>query len=326
MLVLRPIGKEFYLISHMVYLGYNYHVLSMRMLFFGTPEFAVLPLKRLAEEFEVIGVVCQPDKPSGRGKRLTPPPAKLAAQELRIKVFQPEKKGQIFPIVEGLKPQCIVVVAYGKILPPEVIHYPKYGCVNLHASLLPYYRGSAPIQRAIMAGEKKTGNTVMLMEEGMDTGPILSQEEEPIFEEDDLKSLSQRLSQRGAELLSKTLKEWVKGSIKPLLQDHEKATYAPPIQKEEYRICWKAPAASVRDRIRGLYPNCYALTEKGERIKILRGRVVKGSGEPGEVIDGKRLIVACGEDALEVLELISPKGKVMGGEDFKRGYKIERFL
>ncbi len=298
----------------------------MRLLFFGTPDFAVPSLKRLAEEFEVAGVVCQPDKPSGRGQKLTPPPTKLLAKELYIEVFQPEKKSQIFPIVEALKPQCIVVVAYGKILPPEVIYYPKYGCINLHASLLPYYRGSAPIQRTIMAGEKKTGNTVMLMEEGMDTGPILSQEEEPIFEEDDLKSLSQRLSQKGAELLVKTLREWIKGNIKPLPQEHERATYAPPIQKEEYRICWKTTAEGVRNRVRGLYPNCYALTEKGERIKILKGKVVKGSGEPGEVIDTKRLTVACGEDALEVLELISPKGKIMKGEDFIRGYKVERFI
>ncbi|MFN3599412.1 MAG: methionyl-tRNA formyltransferase [Aquificaceae bacterium] len=298
----------------------------MRLLFFGTPDFAVPSLKRLVEEFEVVGVVCQPDKPSGRGQKLTPPPTKLLAKELYIEVFQPEKKSQIFPIVEALKPQYIVVVAYGKILPPEVIYYPKYGCINLHASLLPYYRGAAPIQRAIMAGEKKTGNTVMLMEEGMDTGPILSQEEEPIFEEDDLKSLSQRLSQKGAELLVKTLREWIKGNIKPISQEHERATYAPPIQKEEYRICWKATSESVRDRIRGLYPNCYALTEKGERIKILKGKVVKDSGEPGEVIDTKRLTVACGEDALEVLELISPKGKIMKGEDFIRGYKVERFL
>ncbi|MFN3870147.1 MAG: methionyl-tRNA formyltransferase [Aquificaceae bacterium] len=298
----------------------------MKVLFFGTPDFAVPSLKRLAEEFEIVGVVCQPDKPSGRGQRLTPPPTKLLAKELHIEVFQPEKKSQIFPIVESLKPQCIVVVAYGKILPPEVIQYPKYGCINLHASLLPYYRGSAPIQRAIMAGERKTGNTVMLMEEGMDTGPILSQEEEPILEEDDLKSLSQRLSQKGAELLAKTLREWFKGNIKPLPQDHERATYAPPVQKEEYRICWKATAESVRDRIRGLYPNCYALTEKGERIKILKGKVVKGSGEPGEIISAKKLVIACAEYALEVLELISPKGKVMTGEDFIRGYKVERFL
>ena len=273
----------------------------------------------------MVGLVCQPDRPSGRGQRLTPPPTKMVAKELGIEAFQPEKKAQIMPIVESLKPDCIVVVAYGKILPPDVINYPRYGCINLHASLLPAYRGSAPIHRALMAGEKKTGNTVMLMDEGMDTGAILSQEKEEILEEDNLKSLSERLSQRGADLLVRTLKDWFEGKIEPIPQDHKRATYAPPIQKEEYRICWKAQAESVKDRIRGLYPDCYTFTEKGERVKVLKVKVVQGEGSPGEVLDRKRLIVACGEGAVEVLELISPKGKLMSGEEFMRGYKVERF-
>lgn len=297
----------------------------MRLLFFGTPDFAVPSLLRLTKEFNVVGLVCQPDKPSGRGQRLTPPPTKMVAKELGIEAFQPEKKAQIMPIVESLKPDCIVVVAYGKILPPEVINYPRYGCINLHASLLPAYRGSAPIHRALMAGEKKTGNTVMLMDEGMDTGAILSQEEEEILEEDNLKTLSERLSRRGADLLVRTLKDWFKGKIEPIPQDHKRATYAPPIQKEEYRICWKAQAESVKDRIRGLYPDCHTFTEKGERVKVLKVKVVQGEGSPGEVLDRKRLIVACGEGAVEILELISPKGKLMSGEEFMRGYKVERF-
>ncbi|WPM32908.1 methionyl-tRNA formyltransferase [Hydrogenobacter sp. T-2] len=298
----------------------------MKILFFGTPEFALPSLKALHQEFELLGVVCQPDKPAGRGQKLTSPPTKVLAKELGIEVFQPEKKSHIMPIVERLKPDCIVVVAYGKILPPEVINYPTYGCINLHASLLPAYRGSAPIQRAIMAGEKITGNTVMLMDEGMDTGDILSQEEEPIHLEDNLRTLSERLSQKGASLLVRTLREWSKGNIKPILQDHSKALYAPPVQKEELRICWKADAESVRDRIRGLYPDCYTLTEKGERIKVLRVKTVEAQGSPGEVLDRKKLLVACGKDAVEVLELVSPKGKVMSGEEFMRGYKVERFL
>lgn len=295
----------------------------MRLLFFGTPDFAVPSFLRLTKEFNVVGLVCQPDKPSGRGQRLTPPPTKLVAKELNVEVFQPEKKAQIMPIVESLKPDCIVVVAYGKILPPEVINYPRYGCINLHASLLPAYRGSAPIHRALMAGEKKTGNTVMLMDEGMDTGAILSQEEEGILEEDNLKTLSERLAHKGADLLVRTLKDWFEGRIKPISQDHKAATYAPPVQKEEYRICWKAQAESVKDRIRGLYPDCYTFTEKGERVKLLKVKVVQGEGDPGEVLDKKRLIVACGEGAVEVLELLSPKGKLMSGEEFMRGYKIE---
>ncbi len=298
----------------------------MRMLFFGTPDFALPSLKRLQEEFGVVGVVCQPDRPAGRGQRLTPPPVKLLAQELGLEVYQPEKKAELIPLVESLRPDCIVVVAYGKILPPEVIKEPPYGCINLHASLLPAYRGSAPIQRAIMAGEEKTGNTVMLMDEGMDTGDMLSQEEEPILEEDNLKSLSERLSHRGAELLVKTLRDWFAGKIRPVPQEHPRATYAPPVQKEELRICWKADARSVRDRVRGLYPDCYTLTEKGERLKVLRVRTVEAQGNPGEVLHGKRFIVACGEGAVEVLELISPKGKLMSGEEFMRGYRVERFI
>lgn len=298
----------------------------MRIVFMGTPEFALPSLRELVREFEVVGVITQPDKPAGRGQRLTPPPVKEVALELGLRVFQPQKKSELLPILEELKPQCVVVVAYGKILPPEVINYPTYGCINLHASLLPLYRGSAPIQRAIMAGEKKTGNTVMLMDEGMDTGAILSQEEEPIEEEDNFATLSERLAQKGAKLLVRTLKGWFEGRIKPVEQDGSRATYAPPILKEEYRVCWKADANSIRDRIRGLYPNCYALTPKAERVKLLKVRVVEGWGEPGRLIDKKRLVVACGEGAVEVLELISPKGKVMSGEDFLRGYKLEGFV
>ena len=221
------------------------------------------PSSGLQKSLMWLALYASPIDLPGRGQRLTPPPAKMVAKELGIEAFQPEKKAQIMPIVESLKPDCIVVVAYGKILPPDVINYPRYGCINLHASLLPAYRGSAPIHRALMAGEKKTGNTVMLMDEGMDTGAILSQEKEEILEEDNLKSLSERLSQRGADLLVRTLKDWFEGKIEPIPQDHKRATYAPPIQKEEYRICWKAQAESVKDRIRGLYPDCYTFTEKG---------------------------------------------------------------
>lgn len=295
----------------------------MKVLFFGTPEFAVPSLRELSKEFEVVGVVCKPDKPAGRGQKLAPPPVKVLAEQLKLKVFQPEKKDQIFPIVEMLKPDCIVVVAYGKILPPEVLNYPRYGCINLHASLLPAYRGSAPIQRALMAGERLTGNTVMLMEEELDAGPILRQEEELIDEEDNLKTLSERLSEKGAELLINTLRDWFSGKTVPVPQEHGKATYAPSVEKEEHRICWKASAPSVKDRVRGLYPNCYTFTQRGERLKILKVRVVEGEGSPGELLDSKRMVIACGEGAVEALELISPKGKLVSGEDFMRGYRYE---
>ena len=286
----------------------------------GTPQFAVPSLEEVAKHFNVIGVVAQPDKPAGRGKKLTPPPTKVLAQKLGIPVYQPEKKRELIPIVKELKPDCVVVVAYGKILPKEVLEIPPYGTVNLHASLLPKYRGAAPIQRAIMAGEKETGNTVMLVNEEMDAGDILTQEKIPIEEEDNFITLSEKLANRGAKLLVNTLKLWFEGKIKPVPQDHEKATYAPPVQKEEFRICWKAPAESVRDRIRGLYPNAFT-TFRGNRIKILKAKVVDLEGYPGEIQDTKKFIVACGERSLEILELISPKGKKMSGEDFMRGYR-----
>ncbi|AAC07851.1 methionyl-tRNA formyltransferase [Aquifex aeolicus] len=295
-----------------------------RILFMGTPQFAVPSLEEFAKNFKVIGVVAQPDKPAGRGKKLTPPPTKVLAQKLGIPIYQPEKKKELIPLVEELKPDCIVVVAYGKILPKEVLDLPPYKTINLHASLLPKYRGAAPIQRAIMAGEKETGNTVMLVNEEMDAGDILAQEKIPIEEEDNFLTLSEKLAKSGAKLLVNTLRLWFEGKVKPVPQNHEEATYAPPVQKEEYRICWKASAESVRDRIRGLYPNAYT-TFRGNRIKILKARVVDLEGYPGEIQDTKRLIVACGEKSLEILELISPKGKKMRGEDFMRGYRPQLY-
>ena len=286
----------------------------------GTPIFAVPSLKALAEKFEVIGVVAQPDKPAGRGQKLTPPPTKVVAKELGIPVYQPERIRDFVPEVKKLKPDCIVVVAYGKILPKELIHLPPYGSINLHASLLPKYRGAAPIQRALMAGERETGNTVMLINERMDAGDILSQERVPIEEEDNLLTLSEKLAKSGARLLVDTLYEWFEGRIKPVSQREEEATYAPPVQKEEYRICWKASAKSVRDRVRGLYPNAYTIF-RGKRIKILRVKVLNLSGEPGEILSKDKLIIGCGSGAIEVMELISPKGKKMSGEEFVRGYR-----
>ena len=286
----------------------------------GTPLFAVPSLKALYEKFEVVGVVAQPDRPAGRGQKLTPPPVKVAASELGIPVYQPEKIKEFIPKVKELNPDCIVVVAYGKILPRELIYLPPYGSINLHASLLPKYRGAAPIQRALMAGEKETGNTVMLINEKMDAGDILSQESLIVEEEDNFYTLSEKLAKRGARLLVETLEKWFERKISPIPQDDDQATYAPPIQKEEFRICWKAPAESVKDRVRGLYPNAYT-TFRGKRIKILKAKVLDMQGEPGEILSRGRFIVGCGKGAVEILELISPKGKKMSGEEFMRGYK-----
>ncbi len=295
----------------------------MRVLFMGTPQFAVPSLRELIKRFDVIGVVTQPDRPAGRGRKLTPPPVKVLAHELNLKVYQPESLSGFEKEVKRLGPDCIVVVAYGRILPRELLSVPPYGVVNLHASLLPKYRGAAPIQRAIMAGEKVTGNTVMLVNERMDAGDILSQEEVPIEEEDNYLTLSEKLSQKGARLLSDTLALWLRGEVKPRPQEEEKATYAPPIWREEYRICWKAEAESVRDRIRALYPNAYT-TFRGERIKILEAKVSGEEGEPGEILEPSMLRVGCGGGSLEILRLISPKGKRLSREEFVRGYSPRR--
>lgn len=291
----------------------------MRILFMGTPLFAVPSLQRLVGRFGVVGVVTQPDRPAGRGKKLTPPPVKVLARERGIKVYQPERIKDFVHELKELNPDCIVVVAYGRILPKELLDIPPYGVLNLHASLLPKYRGAAPIQRALMAGERLTGNTVMLVNERMDAGDILSQEKVYIEEKDNLETLSQRLSERGADLLIRTLELWFEGKVEPVPQKEEEANYAPPLLKEEFRICWRAQAQSVKDRIRGVYPNAYT-TFRGSRVKILEVKVSDGEGEPGELIDPSSLKVACGEGCVEILSLVSPKGKKLSREEFIRGY------
>ena len=286
----------------------------------GTPSFALPSLKKLLENFEVKAVITQPDRPFGRGQKLTPPPVKQFALERGIKCFQPESKQELYQTLKDLKPDCVVVVAYGRILTKEMLEIPRFGCINLHASLLPKYRGASPIQRALLAGEKFTGNCVMLMDEGMDTGPILSRQVLRIDEEDNYQTLSEKLSIAGANLLVETLKLWFEGKIKPKPQTG-KPTYAPPVLKEELRICWKAPAESVLNRIRAFFPEAYCFTPRGDRLKVLRAKLYKAEGEEGRIIDRKKLIVGCGEGAVEILELINQKGKRVSGEEFLRGYR-----
>ena len=298
----------------------------MRIFFFGTPEFAVPSLRKLLEEgCEVVSVVTQPDRVKGRGHLLARPPVKELALSKGIPVMQPAdiKSPDFLEELAGLRPDAIAVVAYGKIIPPSLLRLPPLGCINVHASLLPHYRGAAPIQRAIINGEVKTGITTMLMDEGLDTGDILIQEETEIRQEDNAYTLSLRLSGIGASLLPKTLDGLSNHSLQPMPQTG-KPSYAPPLRKDEGKIHWSFPARKIVDLVRGTYPwpgaYCYLM---GERITILRANAVgQDSGSvPGRIEKAgeNELHIATGKGILSMLE-VKPEGrKSMPASDFARG-------
>lgn len=296
----------------------------------GTPDFAVPSLKKLVESgYDVKLVVTQPDKPAGRGKKVTPPPVKVVAEELGIPVYQPEKVKENDELKKRLlevEPDLIVVAAYGKILPEWLLNLPKYGTINVHASLLPKYRGASPIQWALLNGEEETGVTIMKVIPKLDAGDIISQKRVKIEKEDNAKTLHDKLAEVGAELLVKTLPLYVSGKLKPVPQNEEEATYCPQIKKEMGKIDWRESAEKIFNKIRAFtpWPSAYT-TFKGKRVKILKGEPVEGSGEPGEVIEaGKNLIVAAGKGALKI-ERLRPEGrKEISGEEFVRGYRVKK--
>jgi len=311
----------------------------MRIVFMGTPEFAVPSLRALIESGEnVVAVVTQRDKPKGRGakrgggRKLAPPPVKILAESHGITVLQPEKikTGEFLEELSRLKPDLICVTAYGKILPKAVLELPVFGCINVHASLLPKLRGAAPINWAIARGCKTTGVTTMLMDEGMDTGDVLLKEEAPIDEWDTAGTLSERLSRLGGELLVKTLAALKEGTLKPVPQDDAEATYAPILKKEMGKIDWGKSAEEIRNKIRGFTPWPGTFTTLGGKVlKLFRAEVTEGEGTPGSVIESAdgRLVVATGEGrtggALSVLELQIEGGKRLETAAFLRGHKIE---
>lgn len=296
------------------------------IVFFGTPEFAVPTLKLLISKGENISlVVTQPDKPKGRGKTVQPPEVKKVALKYGLPFVQPEKiKDEGF--IEQLRkvePEFAIVVAYGKILPKEILQIPKYGCINLHASLLPKYRGAAPIQWALIKGESVTGVTTMLIDEGLDTGPILLQKLIPIDEEDNALSLSEKLSTMGAELVYETIKGLRNGVIIPQPQKGE-PTYAPQLKKEDGRINWNSSAKEIFNLIRGTYPwPCAQCLFKEERIKIIKAQLAEGDSIPGLILRAKQdLIIGTGNGAIKIL-LIQPEGKkIMTAKEFICGRKI----
>lgn len=289
---------------------------AFRAVFFGTPQFAVPCLDALVEIADVIGVVCQPDRPQGRGLELTPPPVKRRALELGLSVVQPTKlkTGEFAQWLRDQNVDVALVVAYGRILPKDVLEAPRLGCVNVHASLLPKLRGAAPITWAVVRGEPETGVTLMQMDEGMDTGAMLAQFPTPISDDETAGELSERLSAIGALATRKGLPTYVSGGYQALAQDHSKATMAPMLKKEDGRIDFTKPARAVHDHVRGMspWPGSFT-TARARTLKVLATRVTdvpQGKAEPGTVVfaDKTRVVVACGERGVE-LSRIQLEGK-----------------
>ena len=305
----------------------------MRILFMGTPDFALFSLRALVESGEeIVGVVTQPDKPKGRGYTLTPPPVKVYATEMGLPIYQPATlRDEAFAELLGeLDPELIVVVAFGKILPKSVLDYPKYGCVNVHGSLLPEYRGAAPMQRAIMEGKRETGVTTMRMDVGLDTGDMLVIEKMPIEENDNFETVHDKLGALGAVALCKTLARIQDGTLVRVKQDDAMATYAAKIEKSDCVIDFTLSAQALHDRIRGLSPIPLAFTHTpdGKMLKITASEVVSRegvSGVAGEVtsIEGGRITVACGEGSLAILSVLPEGKKRMSATDFINGRRIK---
>ncbi len=299
----------------------------------GSPDFAVVSLKRLIDEgHEIVGVVSVPDKPQGRGKKLTPMPVKAAAAELGLGVYTPAtlKDGAFLEVLDQLKPDMITVVAYGKILPKYVLDYPEFGCVNVHGSLLPEYRGAAPMQRALIDGKKKTGVTVQMMDVGLDTGDMLLKREYLIRDDDDFETVHDALAELGADALAETVKMAASGRPRGVAQDESQSTYAEKITKEEGHLNYSEHALSLHNRIRGMspFPLSYSYLADGSILKIVKARVsdkASDTASAGEVIslDGGAITVCCGEGAIDILAVL-PQGKGrMPARDYINGRKIK---
>lgn len=301
----------------------------MRVVFMGTPEFAVPCLQKLIDcGHDVRGVFTQPDKPQGRKMILTAPPVKQLALENNIPVYQPQKMkdGTALEMLKEADPELVIVVAYGKILPKEILEYPKYGCINIHASLLPDLRGAAPIQWSVINGFNKTGVTSMQMDEGLDTGDMLLKGEIEIGENDTAGEMHDKLSLLGAEILEKTIALLLDNKLTPEKQDHEKFTYAPMLSKELSPIDWNLSAAEVHNKIRGLspWPSATAVLN-GKKVKIHRSiRVAHKGASSGEIVEtGKQLIVSCGDgECIEILNIQAEGKKAMSAVDFMRGNSL----
>lgn len=303
----------------------------------GTPEFSVPTLQILLElNYTVQAVVSQPDRPKGRGRKIVPPPVKVIAEQHGLPVLQPKnvRTPEFQQTLREFAPEAIVVVAYGQILPESILKIPGLGCINIHASLLPKYRGAAPIQWAIIRGEAETGVTTMLMDKGMDTGNMLLQQSVPIAPDETAGTLHDKLSRIGATLLLQTLQGLEKGIIIPIVQDHEAATYAPLFTKEDGRIDWHQAASQINNKVRGLFPWPGAYTRfRGKLVKILKSRVEQyphrkqapNDSAPGTVValdNAVGPLIATGDGGLRILEIQPENKRPMPCSDFCRGYHL----
>ncbi len=300
----------------------------MRVVFMGTPAYGVPSLKKLIENgYEVVGVFTQPDKPVGRGNKVQMSAVKECALRHQIPVFQPKKmRVDGLPDLRALSPDLCVTAAFGQILSQENLDVPRLGTVNVHASLLPKYRGSSPINWCLINGEKVTGVTTMMTDRGMDTGDILLQRETPITCEDTIESLTTRLSEIGAELLMETLKRLEHGDCPRIRQDESQASYYPLLKKEMGEIDWAMPAEMLVNRVRGLtpWPSVYTYMN-GEMLKIHRAQALDGTGAPGDILTANAkdgLTVGTGKGILKILELQAQGGKRMSANDYLRGHTL----
>ena len=301
----------------------------MRVVFMGTPDIAATCLKKILDDgFDVVAVYTQPDRPKGRGMKMVFSPVKELALANNIPVYQPEnfREDETVEQLRELKPDVVAVVAYGRILPQWVLDIPKCGCINIHASLLPAYRGSAPYQWAVLNGEKETGVTAMYLCREMDAGDIIDAVKTPIGENETAGELLDRLAVLGGDLLSKTLTKIETGCCGRTPQDHEKATYAPMLDKSICPIDWSKTAQQVHDHVRGLHPWPVATAVIGGTLfKIHSTVMVEGKGQPGEILGLTKtgLQIACGEGAVEIRILQAEGGKRMAAPDYFRGHPLE---
>ena len=299
----------------------------MNVVFMGTPDFAVPSLENIAKVHNVQAVFTQPDKPVGRKMILTPPDVKVCAEKLGIPVYQPVKlkDSDSYEIIKELNPDVIVVVAYGQILPENILNIPKYGCINVHGSLLPKYRGAAPIQWSVLNGDKVTGVTTMYMEKGLDTGDILETKEYEIGINDTAGEVFDTLAEMGGKLILDTLEKAEKGQLHPIKQDDSKSSYAKMLDKSMCNIDFSKSNLQVHNQVRGLSPWPVASTKlNGKVLKIFETRLAEGKGKPGEILNTNPLTIACGEGAVVVNTVQLQGKKRMDSKAFLQGHKLEK--